>query len=172
MLKQQWSSTGPCSTGGLFYFVLNISIPPVLLGNGHLQTPAGSMERAREGSNSSCVSQRLNETARGPCFFSRGFCRAGIWQQRWAGSTCTPGRRDLVAGGGWMLVQTLLWALNTDGRGREAKVFFCQNLVFCVTLWRPNCSMNSFCALRLERAQTEWNGNYLFQEREGRRKWD
>lgn len=123
MLKQQWSSTGHRSMGGLFYFVLNIGIPPVLLGSGHLQTPAGSMEQAREGSNSSCISQRQNETARGPCFFSRGFCRAGIWQQRWAGSTCTPGGRDLAAGGGWMLVQTLLWVSNTDGRGREAKFF-------------------------------------------------
>lgn len=128
MLKQQWSSTGHHSTGGLFYFVLNIGIPPVLLGSGHLQTPAGSMEQDREVSNSSCVSQRQNETARGSYFFSRGFCRAGIWQQRRAGSTCTPGGRDLAAGG-WMLVQTLLWASNTDGRGREAKVFLPKSCV-------------------------------------------
>lgn len=48
MLKQQWSSTGPCSTGGLFYFVLNIDIPPVYWEMAickHLQAPWNRPER-------------------------------------------------------------------------------------------------------------------------------
>jgi len=72
MFKQGWSSAIRCNTGGLFYFILNISIPAVLLGNGRIQTPADSMEHAREGS--SCISERQNDTARVLCFFSEGFC--------------------------------------------------------------------------------------------------
>lgn len=119
MLNLGWSSAICRNTRGLFYFILNISIPPVLLGNGRIQTPAGSMEQARERSNSSCVSE-AKWAARGSVFLLwPGVCRVGIWQQRWARSPCTRGGHTSQQKGGepWTKLSSVSSA---EGRGREA----------------------------------------------------
>lgn len=143
MLEQGWSSAICCNTKGLFYFLLNISMPPVSLGNGRIRTPAGSMEQTREGNNSSCISQRQNGTARGLCICSEGFCRVGIWQQRWPRSTCAHAGKHLAEVGAWTLDQTLPSASSAGGRGRETGCF-CPSRVFCLTLSWPNSCTDQF----------------------------
>lgn len=166
MLKQGWSWAIHCNTSGLFYFILNISIPPVLLGNGRIQTPAGSMEQPREGSNSSCSSQKQNDAVRGLCFISKGFCRVGIWQQRWARSTCTCGGRHLAAVGGWALDQTPPSASRADGRGREARAFLPRPCVLSHTVKTKLFQWTVSVLWCLRRYYNEMGAMYFMRERE------
>lgn len=128
MLKLGWSSAICHNTRGLFYFILNISMSPVLLERAvskHLQAPWNKPERS-----SSCISHRWNDPGKGSVFLLQlAVCWAEASQWRWARNTCTERKTPPSS----RKVSSKLFPLPQAQRA-EKHGHFCTNHVFSIPL--------------------------------------